>query len=211
MNDTSRQHLIDLATDPDEAMERTVTELAAGGIVVIPTDTIYGIAAVASDQRAVASIFHAKARPAERRIAVLVADLQQAHALVVPSSAFTTLAAQFWPGPLTLVAQRAPSAPVAVGDESTIGVRCPDDPFVRTLAHRVGPLATTSANAHGAAPATEAVSVAAELPMIATVIDGGPRSSSASTVVDVSRTPPVVLRVGSLSADRIGEALNLRL
>ncbi len=192
-------------------MEHAAAELSAGRIVVIPTDTIYGLAAVASDQRAVESIFRAKARPAERRIAVLVADLQQANALVVSSSAFTTLAARFWPGPLTLVAERAPGAPVAVGDDSTIGVRCPDDPFVRALAGRVGPLATTSANPHGAAPATEAESVAAELPMVSTVIDGGLRSSAASTVVDVSVVPPVVLRVGSVSAARISEALDLRL
>jgi len=203
----TRQIVIDATLDFDTAVGAAADELAQGRTVVIPTDTVYGIAAPAKDTAAVASIFAAKNRPAERRVAVLVADLAQAGTLVEIDGSFAVLADRFWPGPLTLVAARKSGSPTAVGSEHDIGVRCPDHDLVRELARRVGPLATTSANVHGRAPHDDAASVATELPAIGLVIDGGLCRAQASTVVDLCGPVPKVLRAGLISQTQITEAL----
>src|SRR5690606_35509157 len=104
-----------------------------------------------------------------------------------------------WPGPLTLVARRAAGVTFDLGRPAhTIGVRCPDDPFLRRLAERAGPLATTSANVHGQPTEATAESVVAQfgdrLPPGTVVVDGGRRAGTPSTVVDVTGADPVVLR-----------------
>jgi len=205
-----RQSVIDSVIDFDAAVTAAADEITGGHIVVIPTDTIYGIAAAASDSAAVVSIFTVKQRPTDRRVAVLVADLAQARTLVEVDGVFTTLADRFWPGPLTLVAPRRAGSPPAVGSEHDIGVRCPDHDLVRELARRVGPLATTSANAHGQTPHHHAASVAAALPNVGLVIDGGICSGQASTVVDLCRPHPHVLRTGPISEAEIVEAIGPR-
>jgi L-threonylcarbamoyladenylate synthase len=111
------------------------------------------------------------------------------------------LAARFWPGPLTLVLPRRPEAAgLALGGEAdTVGVRCPDDGFVRALARRVGPVATTSANRHGQpTPATAEEAAAALTGEVAVVVDGGPRDGVPSTVVDCTGSELRVLRRGAI-------------
>lgn len=186
-----------------DAVERAAEVLEAGGCVVLPTDTVYGVAALASVPGAAGRLFAAKERAADHPLAVLVADVDQVLSLVAPPSAVARRAMdRHWPGPLTLVLRRAPEAEVMElgGDPGTIGVRCPDHAFVRALAARVGPIATTSANRTGeptpptAAEAAGALAVAPDL-----VVDGGPAGALASTVVDASAEPWRVLRVGALS------------
>lgn len=180
--------------------------LRAGEPVVLPTDTVYGLAALAADAAAVEKIFAAKKRPVDTRIAALVTDLAQAEELVDLPPAGQRLAEAFWPGALTIVAPRRAGCHLAVGDDTTVGVRCPDHPLVRELARRVGPIATTSANRHGQPTPTTAAEVAAALPKIGMIIDGGRIDGGASTVVSVIGGVEV-LREGPISAADIGAAL----
>ncbi len=188
----------------DAALEQAVQVLDAGGLVVLPTDTVYGLAARAADTDATPLIFERKGRGADVPLAVLCADADQAFALVseVPPAA-RRLADAHWPGPLTMVLPRRPDLGWALGrPEHTIGVRCPDHDFVRALAARVGPLATTSANRHGSPTPLEASDAATSLlGDVELVVDGGRLVGTPSTVVDVTGPELVVLRQGPLQLD----------
>ena len=192
-------------------VEQGVTALEAGLVVLLPTDTVYGIAALPTVPGATARLFGLKDRSAGQPLAVLVADVGQAMALIdAPSAAITRLMAECWPGPLTLVVRRAASARALElgGDPTTIGVRCPDHDLVRELASRVGPIATTSANRHGEpTPATAAAAAAALTGPVAVLIDGGRLDGLASTVVDVSGDQPRILRVGAIAAAAVERLL----
>lgn len=184
--------------------DRLVDVLAAGGVVVLPTDTVYGLAAAASQPAAVARIFELKGRSADVPIAVLCTDAGQALALagaLGPTAA--RLAAAHWPGPLTLVLPRRADLDWELGQpRDTIGVRCPDHDLVRALAARVGPLATTSANRHGVpTPATATDAATSLTGPVDLVVDGGHLHGTASTVVDLASEPPRVLRQGELVVD----------
>ena len=180
-------------------VDAAVEALRAGGAVVLPTDTVYGLAALPGHQDL---LYDLKGRPASVPIAVLVADVEQAATIVRLDDRARRLADAFWPGPLTIVL-----APVA-GD-ATVGVRCPAHELVRALAARVGPLPTTSANRHGQpTPRTAAEAAAALAGQPALVIDGGPCGDTASTVVDLTGEQLVVLREGALSSAAIEVALH---
>jgi L-threonylcarbamoyladenylate synthase len=176
-----------------------VQALGRGDPIVIPTDTVYGLAAAAENSEAVAAIFALKNRPVDVKVAVLVADIDQARAYVDLGPAGERLAARYWPGPLTIVAPRHVTGSLAAGDDETLGVRCPNDEVARTLAARVGPLAATSANLHGVDTPARAAEVADLFPSVSLVIDDGPRPGAASTVVSVVGGVAVVLREGPIS------------
>lgn len=192
----------------DEILERCAAVLVEGGNVVLPTDTVYGVAAAAHVHPAVARLAVLKGRPGGQPLAVLVADVAQALDLVEPVSAqVRSWMDEHWPGPLTLVLRRSEAATGMAlgGDEATIGVRCPDHPFVRALATRVGPLATTSANRHSEPTPGSAREAAATLTgSVALVVDGGATGTVASTVVDATVEPPDVLRCGELAPASLG-------
>lgn len=185
--------------DPD-VIERAVDALMAGEVVGVPTDTVYGIAADPSRPGATDRIFAVKDRPRDVALPVLVADVGQAEGLVAaPSEAASLLMARWWPGPLTVVMACRPGAAADLGgDMTTVGVRCPDHEVPRSLCRRVGPLATTSANRHGAAPVTSAAELAAGLPGVAVVVDAGVCDRPPSTVVDCSRGSARLLRPGAV-------------
>ena len=206
--------VVDLADDgvassdlEPAVVDRAVAVLAGGGTVVLPTDTVYGVAALASADGATHQLFVLKDRYHHQPLAVLVADIGQAFGLVEePTPEVRGWMETLWPGPLTLVLRRRPEARALAlgGDDATIGVRCPDHRFVRALAERLGPLATTSANLHGEATPSSARDAAAALAgRVDLVVDGGPAGATASTVVDASVTPWRVLRAGALTADRL--------
>lgn len=200
--------MIEIPADDPGTVDVVVTALTAGEVVVLPTETVYGLAARAGDVAATARLATLKRRSAGQALAVLVADVARGLTLVDdPAGVARAFADRWWPGPLTLVVRRAGTASGLVlgGDPSTIGVRCPDDAFVRAVADRVGPLATTSANRHGhPTPATAARAAAALDGPVGCVVDGGPRRGPASTVVDLTVDPAVVLRAGALAPDRLG-------
>lgn len=186
-------------SDP-AALDRTVTALRDGGAVVLPTDTVYGVGTL-PDQ--VDQLFALKGRPDSVPIAVLVGSVDQARSLVAVPDAARRLADAFWPGPLTIVLER-------LDGDGTLGVRCPDHPFVRAVADELGPLAVTSANRHGEATPVDAAGAAAALAGdVALVVDGGPCAGTASTVVDATSDVLTVLREGPISPEQI-EAAALR-
>ncbi len=196
---------------PVAVVARAAGILRAGGVVGLPTDTVYGLAALPDVTGATAALFALKGRAAEVPIAVLCASPDQALGLAAPgavSDDTARIAARLWPGPLTLVLPRRPGLGYALGEpETTIGVRCPDDGLVRALADEVGPLATTSANLHGAPTPVTAAGVAALFgPGLALVLDGGPCSEPPSTVVDATGDRWRVLRAGPIGVAEIAAA-----
>lgn len=179
-----------------------VEALREGRPIVVPTDTVYGLAVRAGDPEALEQIFTLKRRPVERSIAVLVADADQVSEFASLNEYERRIAAACWPGDLTLVLTRLATADASIGrDDGTVGVRCPDNPFVRTLAQAVGPLSTTSANISGEATPADATAAAEALDGdVAAIIDGGPCTGQASTVARVDIDGDVVVfRQGRLT------------
>lgn len=189
----------------DAALDRAAGILADGGLVAIPTETVYGLAANALDELAVAAIYRAKGRPAGNPLIVHVADAAMARTLAAEwPPAAAALADRFWPGPLTLVVPRAARVPTMVtADGPTVALRCPDHPLARRLIARAGlPLAAPSANRSEAVSPTTAQHVLTGLGnRIDLILDGGPCARGIeSTVVDCTTSPPRILRPGPLSA-----------
>jgi len=183
-------------------IDDVVAALEGGGVVVLPTDTVYGLAALARDRAATARLFALKGRSYDVPLAVLCASVDQALSLTDATDRpdVTAVARGWWPGPLTLVLRRRPGVDLYLGEPSgTIGVRVPDHALVRALAKRVGPLAATSANAHGLPTPATAAEVSAQLGSGADlVVDGGRLEGRASTVIDATASPWRVLRAGPL-------------
>jgi len=193
-----------------EAVKLGLQVLAGGGLVAFPTDTVYGLGALAFDVRGVDQLFLAKKRQAEKAIAVLVAnpaDLKQV-TLDMPESA-RILAERFWPGPLTLVVSRHPNLPENISPWPTIGVRMPDHPVALALLQASGPLAVTSANLSGQLSATNAQEVLRQLDgRVDLIIDGGETVGGLpSTVVDCTGSSLKILRAGPLSQSDLDQAL----
>ena len=198
---------IDAIEDPGGAVDQLVEALLAGELVVLPTDTVYGLAALPGDEGATSALFDLKGRSRATPLALLCADVLQAVGLVPPEDAVELHAVgeRWWPGPLTLVCRRRPGLELHLGEPpTTVGLRVPDHPLVRAVTERVGPIAATSANRHGqptAATAEEALlAVGAG---IAVVADEGPLEGRASTVIDTTTTPWHVLREGPLPASEV--------
>jgi L-threonylcarbamoyladenylate synthase len=160
------------------ALVRAVAVIRAGGTVAVPTETVYGLAARADRDDAVAAIYRAKGRPDFNPLIVHVADLAQAEALAHIDAAARTLAGAFWPGPLTLVLPRRDSAGLSAAVSAglaTVALRCPAHPVMRALIAETGlPLAAPSANRSGAVSPTSAKHVAASLgDRVDLILDGG--------------------------------------
>ena len=197
--------------DQDDQLEIVVSKAAAvlraGGVVLLPTDTVYGIAALPGDRAATEQLFALKGRAARTPLAVLCAGVDQAVELAAADveGAVRAVGSRWWPGPLTLVVPRAPAADLHLGHPShTIGLRVPDHVLVRALAAEVGPIAATSANRHGERTAATAVAAAESLRGdVALVVDGGTVDGSASTVIDATSSPWAVLRSGPLPSEEI--------
>jgi L-threonylcarbamoyladenylate synthase len=186
--------------------------LRAGELVAFPTDTVYGVGAIAWNREAVGKLYVAKLRALEKAIPILLADsndLDQVARDVSPAA--RRLADRFWPGPLTIVVPRSAQVPdeVTSGGDS-VAVRVPDHPLARALIRAAGaPLATTSANLSGGPSPVTAEEVAAQLVgRIAMILDGGRCPSGiASTVVELTGHSPVILRPGPISLEEILEAV----
>jgi L-threonylcarbamoyladenylate synthase len=186
--------------------------LRSGGLVAVPTETVYGLAAHALDAAACSRIFEAKGRPAHDPLIVHVATRAAADAIATFNAAAETLAARFWPGPLTLILPKKPCVPdIVTSGRPTVAVRVPAHPLMHALLERSGlPLAAPSANTFGYISPTTAAHVQAGLGQrIAHIIDGGPCTIGVeSTIIDV-RDPadPVVLRPGGVPVEALVAAL----
>ena len=190
-------------------VEEAARSIQAGRLVAFPTETVYGLGADATCDRAVAAVFEAKGRPRFNPLIVHVADRGEAEALAVFDDRARRLADRFWPGPLTLVLPRAPDCPVswlASAGLDTLALRWPAHPLAEALIRAAGrPLVGPSANRSGRLSPTAAAHAAAELGRrAAMVLDGGPcRLGLESTVIGLGDGPPVLLRPGALDAGAI--------
>lgn len=198
------------APDP-EALREVAQALEAGSLVAFPTDTVYALACDAANDDAARRIFQAKGRQPDHPLILLGHDAGMLLEFGRPVDTGPALAARFWPGPLTLVVPLAAALPTAVtaGDQ-TIGLRVPDHPVARELLSAFGaPLATTSANRSGKRDAVTAEEVIEQLgDTVEIVVDGGPSPLGiVSTVLDLTREPPTILRRGAVSVEDIGEVV----
>ena len=196
----------------EEAVSLASERLRAGELVALPTETVYGLAANAWNAAAVARIYEVKGRPAENPIIVHVAGLELARACVAvwPPLA-DKLARAFWPGPLTLVLPRSPQIPdIVTAGGPTVGVRWPSHPFIQAVIRACGfPLAAPSANPANRISPTTAEHVRRDFDgRIPLIIDGGQAHVGIeSTVLDISRTPPRLLRPGMVGGDSLRQVV----
>jgi L-threonylcarbamoyladenylate synthase len=209
MNLTIMDTLI-LPADHPDALTQALQILQSGGLVAFPTDTVYGVGALAFNAAAVEKIFTAKGRSAEKAIPILLGDpeqLEQVVARITPIA--SKLAMCFWPGPLTLVLPKHPSLPVAVSSTPTVGVRVPDHSVARALLRAAGPMAVTSANRSGQASPSTAQEVYAQLGgHILLILDGGGTPGGVpSTVVNCLGEEPQILREGTITLAQINAVL----
>lgn len=201
-----------IAIQDPEALERAVQLLEAGGLVAFPTDTVYGLGAHTSLPQAVERIYQVKGRPFGKAIPLLLDGAQSLPHVAddIPPAA-RILTKRFWPGPLTLVLRRKAAVPdVVTGGGTTVAVRVPDHAFTLTLLAAIAvPLATTSANLAGHPDSKTAQGVAHYLEgRIDLILDGGRcPGGMPSTVIDVTKTPPVVVRAGPISRQELENEL----
>ena len=197
-----------------DLIAQAVALLRAGELVAFPTETVYGLGADASSPAAVAKIFAAKGRPADHPLIVHISDASHLArwAREVPHTAHT-LAAMYWPGPLTLILKKQPGVPDAVtGGQDTVGLRVPRHPLALQLLKAFdGGIAAPSANRFGRISPTNADHVREELgDAVSLILDGGPCDVGIeSAIVDLSRGQPMVLRPGAITAQQIAAMLDM--
>ncbi len=189
-------------------LHHAIAVLEAGGVVAMPTETVYGLAARASDPAAVAAIYAAKGRPSQNPLIVHVADLAAAEKLAVFDATARTLAGVFWPGPLTLVLPLRADAGFAdaiTGGRTTVALRVPAHSVAQALIAAAGPLAAPSANRSGHISPTTAAHVVTSLgAAVPLVLDAGPCDAGLeSTIVQLVDGVVRLLRPGALAAERI--------
>ncbi|UFS95715.1 L-threonylcarbamoyladenylate synthase [Nocardia huaxiensis] len=202
--------------DPDSraaGLTAARSALKSGRLAVIPTDTLYGIAADAFDSQAVAALLAAKRRGRDMPVPVLVGSWNTIDGLVfsVRPQARELIRA-FWPGALSLIVQQAPSLAWDLGDaRGTVMLRMPLHPVALELLREVGPLAVSSANVSGQPPAAKVEEAKAQLgDLVGVYLDGGPADHGlASTIVDLTSDVPRILREGAIPTEKIAEVLGV--
>jgi L-threonylcarbamoyladenylate synthase len=182
-------------------LDEALVAIGRGGVVAIPTDTVYGLACDPSSAAAIDRIYDIKRRPADLELTLLTATIADIEDDVVLSAAARTLATAYWPGALSIVCELRRRRWEIPRNRETLSVRVPDHPVTLELLRRTGPLATTSANRHGDRPAgTAAEVVAAFGGEIDAIVDGGRCGGLPSTIIDCTTTTPRVLREGPIPA-----------
>jgi tRNA threonylcarbamoyl adenosine modification protein (Sua5/YciO/YrdC/YwlC family) len=183
--------------------------LAAGEVVAIPTDTVYGLAVDPRRPGATELLFEAKGRPDSAALPVLVGDPAAAFELGILAGAAARLVERFWPGALTVVVRRGSAARAFElgGDPGTIGLRCPAHTLAAGLLRRAGPLAVSSANRHGGTPCHSAQEVLAAFGGSVPVLDGGECDGRPSTVVTVGPDGLECLRQGAVAMSDLQHVL----
>ena len=200
---------VDNFMDNEKSYQQAVDILENGGVVAFPTETVYGLGAIATDEQAVQKIFEAKGRPSDNPLIVHIGNKEdvEKYAFGITADAEKLMDA-FWPGPLTLVFNKRPGVVahnVTPGVE-TVGVRMPDHPVALRLLRELGqPLAAPSANRSGKPSPTEASHVEEDLGgLIPLILDGGQTGVGVeSTVLDMTTVPPVILRPGGATQEMI--------
>jgi L-threonylcarbamoyladenylate synthase len=195
------------AQQREAGIAAAVTAVQEGGLVVLPTDTVYGIGADAFTPSAVSALLAAKGRGRNMPPPVLVGSVRAAAALTESLGAFgQDLIDEFWPGPLTLVFRASPTLKWDLGDTlGTVAVRMPLHPVALDLLRRTGPMAVSSANLHGSPPATTGADAREQLgEAVSVYLDGGPCADNVpSTILDLTGTVPRMLRAGAVTVDQL--------
>ncbi len=182
-------------------VDAAVAVIRSGGVVAIPTDTVYGLACDPGSTSAVSRIYAIKRRPDRLELTLLAATLAAVEDDVELTTAARALASAYWPGALSIISRLRSRRWAIPRDGDTLMVRIPDHPMTLELLRRTGPLATTSANRHGDDPADTAEGVRAAIGNeIDAILDGGRSAGLASTIIDCTTTTPRVLRDGPISA-----------
>ena len=193
-----------------QQVAEAVSILKSGGVIAFPTDTVYGLGADVFNTRAVERVYEIKNRPKNQQFPLLIADARQLTALAEPIPEITWLLARlFWPGGLTLVLSKKDSLPAYLASGPTIAVRVPNHPVCLALIKGLGnPITGTSANTSGRPAASTAEEVGQQLEgKIDLVINGGKcPGGKESTIVDITREPPTVLRQGIIPSHEIDKA-----
>ena len=191
--------------------DEAVRVLRDGGLVCYPTDTVYGIGAAAGDDAAVRRLFAVKGRSPDKPLPLLLADVSDAARVAEVTPLAKALATRFWPGALTIVMRKADSyRSLALAGGETVALRVPDHEFVRRIVRALGePVTGTSANRSGTRAPMSAAEVAFQMgEMVELIIDGGQsRMKLESTVVDITRDTPEIVREGAVSREEVEEAL----
>lgn len=197
----------------DDAVRAAEDAVRAGRCVVLPTDTVYGIGCDAFNNDAVATLLATKRRGPDMPVPVLVGSWSTIQGLVREfSDTAKTLVEAFWPGGLSIVVPEAPSLPWNLGDtRGTVLLRMPNQPLALELLQETGPMAVSSANISGNPPAQTAAEAKAQFgDAIGVYLDGGEAEvGTPSTIIDISKPQPVILREGAIPVERIGEVLGL--
>ncbi len=199
-------------SEKDKAIDEAAEILRDGGIVAIPTETVYGLAGNALDENVTDKIYAAKGRPSDNPLIVHISDISQWAPLVseIPESALA-LADKYWPGPLTVILPKSEIVPDKVsGGLSTVAVRMPSDKIARAIIEKAGvPLAAPSANTSGKPSPTSAKYVIEDLKgKVDAIVDAGDCSVGVeSTVISLCETPPRLLRPGGVTAEMLTEVL----
>jgi L-threonylcarbamoyladenylate synthase len=201
-------------TQRAQGLASAVGALKGGKLVVMPTDTVYGIGADAFDSAAVAALLSAKGRGRDMPVGVLVGSWHTIEGLVytMPAGARELIRA-FWPGALSLVVEQAPSLQWDLGDaRGTVMLRMPLHPVAIELLREVGPMAVSSANVSGRPPAVDADAARNQLgDLVEVYLNAGPsEQQAASTIVDLTGAAPRILRAGPVSVERVAEVLGLK-
>lgn len=186
-----------------DAIEYAAQLLRQGELVAFPTDTVYGVGALAFDAAAIAKLYTAKGRPLDKAIPILVSDIEQLEqiAAAIPDLA-QHLIARHWPGPLTLILPKRDNLPANISSNAGIATRIPDHDICRSLIRAAGgAVATTSANLSGEREAQTAAEAYAYLKgEVAAVVDGGPaKHAIASTIINCLVNPPQIVRQGPVA------------
>jgi len=208
-----RRVFVDPGSPQRDAIQEAAKWILSGGIVALPTDTLYGLAADPFSTAAVARLFLVKGRAAERAVPLIAADAEQVTVHLGPlSAAAARLAERFWPGPLTLlVAAPRGLAPDVTGGTGRVGVRVPAHDVARAICRAAGrPITATSANLSGEPATAEPAEVERTLGAgIDLLIDTGPtRGGAPSTIVDATGAEPALVRAGAIAWDEIRVWLN---
>lgn len=195
----------------EDALQAAVEAVREGRLIVLPTDTVYGIGADAFSAEAVDALLDAKGRGRDTPPPVLVGDPSVLLALAVDVPDYAErLAEEFWPGPLTLILTAQPSLTWDLGEtRGTVALRMPDDEVALDLLRRTGPMAVSSANRHGKPAALTVLDAATQLgDAVEVYLDGGTaRIGTSSTIIDTTVEPPEIVREGALTREQIVEAL----